>query len=148
MKVILRENLDGVGKKGDVLEVSDGYGMNYLLPKGYAFRATAGAERQAEEMRRSRDIVDAADKAEAESMATRIVGQVITIAANAGDGGKLFGSVTTTDIVAAIEAMFNVVLDRKDLELAEPIKEIGTHTATANPHPDVVFPVTVEVIAD
>ncbi len=147
MKIVLRADVEGVGKKGDVVEVADGHGRNLLIPKGLALKATPGAERQAEVMRRSREISDAAARAEAEEMATRLVPMTITIAARAGDGGKLFGSVTTTDVVTAVEEQANVVLDRRALD-AEPIKELGTHMITAKVHADVQFPITIDVIAD
>ena len=147
MKVILRADVDGVGKKGDVVEVADGHGRNLLIPKGLALKATPGAERQAEAMRRSRELSDAAARSEAEEMATRLVGMTITIAARAGDGGKLFGSVTTSDVATAVEEQAKVVLDRRTLD-AEPIKELGTHMVTAKVHADVQFPITVEVISD
>ena len=147
MKVILRADVDGVGKKGDVVDVADGHGRNLLIPQGLALKATPGAERQAEAMRRSRELSDAAARSEAEEMATRLVGMTITIAARAGDGGKLFGSVTTTDVATAVEEQAKVVLDRRVLD-AEPIKELGTHMVTAKVHTDVQFPITVEVISD
>ena len=138
----------GVGKKGDVIDVADGYGRNYLIPKGLALKATAGAERQAEGMRRSRELRNAQEKAEAEEMATRLVGKPVTIAAKAGDAGRLFGSVTSADVARAIEEQANIVLDRRILDLDEHLKELGTHTVFAKPHPEVAFPVTVEIIAD
>ena len=147
MKVVLRADVDGVGKKGDVVEVADGHGRNLLIPKGLALKATPGAERQAEVMRRSRELSDAAARSEAEEMATRLVGMTITIAARAGEGGKLFGSVTSADVVTAVEEQANVVLDRRALD-AEPIKELGSHMVTAKVHADVQFPITVEVIPD
>ena len=147
MKVILRADVDGVGKKGDVVEVADGHGRNLLIPQGLALKATPGAERQAESMRRSRELSDAAARSEAEEMATRLVGMTITIAARAGEAGKLFGSVTTSDVATAVEEQAKVVLDRRVLD-TEPIKELGTHTVTAKVHTDVQFPITVEVVAD
>jgi large subunit ribosomal protein L9 len=148
MKVILRADVDGVGKKGDVVNVSDGHGRNLLIPKGLAFKASPGAERQAEGMRRSREITDASDRSAAEEMATRLVGTTITIAARAGEGGKLFGSVTTSDVVRAVEEQAHVTLDRRALAADDSIKELGTHMVTAKVHADVQFPITVEVIAD
>lgn len=147
MKVILRADVDGVGKKGDVVEVADGHGRNRLIPQGLALKATPGAERQAEAMRRSRELSDAAARSEAEEMATRLVGMTITISARAGEGGKLFGSVTTSDIATAVHEQAKVVIDRRSLD-AEPIKELGTHMVTAKVHADVQFPITVDVIAD
>jgi len=103
MKVVLRADVEGLGHRGDVVEVADGHGRNLLIPRGLALKATPGAERQAETMRRSRDLRDAADRSVAEEMATRLVNNPVTIAARAGEGGKLFGSVTGADIVRAIE---------------------------------------------
>lgn len=148
MKVILRADVDGVGHKGDVVEVADGHGRNLLIPRGLAFKATAGSERQAEGMRRSRELGDAADRSAAEEIATRLVGTTITIAARAGEGGKLFGSVTTADVVRAVEEQANVILDRRALSAADAIKELGTHTVTAKVHTSVQFPITIDVVAD
>lgn len=147
MRLILRSDVDGVGKKGDVVEVTNGYGRNFLLPRGLAFPASPGAQAQAESMRRSRDIKDAADRAAAEEVAKGLVSSPITISAKVGTDDRLFGSVTTTEIAEAIAAQTGVVIDRKQLRLAEPIKTAGTHTVPAKLHADVEFPVTVEVVA-
>lgn len=146
MKVVLRTDVDDVGKRGDILEVADGFARNYLVPKGLAIRATAGVENQAEGMRRARDLRDAHDRAAAEEVATALVPRVITVTARAGSEGKLFGSVTAADIAEAIESQANVSIDRRKLVLAEPIKALGTHTVPAKLHSDVEFPVTVEVV--
>ena len=147
MRLILRSDVDGVGKKGDVVEVTNGYGRNFLLPRGLAFPASPGAKAQAESMRRSRDVKDAADRAAAEEVAKGLVSSPITISAKVGTDDRLFGSVTTTEIAEAIAAQTGVVIDRKQLRLAEPIKTAGTHTVPAKLHADVEFPVTVEVVA-
>lgn len=147
MKILLRADVDGVGHKGDVLDVADGFARNYLMPKGLAIKATAGGQRQAESMRRARELKDAKERGEAEDMATRLVAQTIAIAARAGEGGRLFGSVTTADVTTAVAEQANVVLDRRVLH-TEPIKELGLHTVIAKPHPDVEFPITIEVVAD
>ncbi len=146
MRVILRADVDGVGNKGDVIEVANGYGRNYLLPRGLAFLATAGAEAQAETMRRSREVKDAADRAAAQDIAKSLVNAPVTIEARVGGDDKLFGSVTTADIADAIVAQRGVAIDRKQLLLDEPIKTVGTHFVPAKLHPDVEFPVTVEVV--
>jgi large subunit ribosomal protein L9 len=147
MQVILRNDLDGLGKRGDIVEVSDGHARNYLLPKGLALKATAGAVDQAAKMRRARDLRDASDRDAATTIATTLVPKVITIAAKAGSEGKLFGSVTTADIVVAIEEQTGIKLDRKSVQLDEPIKSLGEHTATASLHHAVSFPIRVEVVA-
>jgi len=146
MQVILRSDIDGLGKRGDIVEVSDGHFRNYLLPKGHALKASKGAVEQAERMRRSRDERDQADREAATSIASTLVPQVITVEAKAGAEGKLFGSVTAADIVEAIRAQTNLEIDRRDLDV-ESIKTLGEHTVTATLHSDVSFPVRVEVVA-
>jgi large subunit ribosomal protein L9 len=147
VKLVLRADVDGVGKKGDVVDVADGYGRNYLVPKGLAFTSTAGAAKQAESMRRSRDVKDAADRSAAQDIASTLVPAVITISAKAGGEGKLFGSVTTTDIAEAIAEQTGITIDRRQIHLVEPIKTTGTHSVPAKLHAEVEFPVTVEVVA-
>jgi large subunit ribosomal protein L9 len=147
VKVILRSDVSSVGKKGDIVEVADGFGRNYLVPKGLAIRATDNAQEQAAAMRRSRDLKDAKDRGSAEEIAKKLVPSVITVTAKSGAEGKLFGSVTTSDIVEAVQAQTGIELDRRRLQLDEPIKSIGTHTVPAKLHADVEFPITVEVVS-
>ncbi|MCU1372156.1 MAG: rplI [Ilumatobacteraceae bacterium] len=146
MRVILRADVKGVGNKGDVVDVSNGYGRNYLLPRGLAFLASAGAEAQAEGMRRSRDTKDAADRSAAEEVAKALVSSPVTIPARVGADEKLFGSVTSADIADAVAAQTGVEIDRKQLQLAEPIRTVGTHLVPLKLHANVEFPVTVEVV--
>jgi large subunit ribosomal protein L9 len=148
MKVILRSDVTDLGKRGDILDVADGYARNFLVPKGLAMKASAGASAQAASMRRARDLRDAQDRAAAEALATTLVPKVITVAARAGSEGKLFGSVTASDIAAAVEAQTNVVIDRRKIVLHEPIKTLGTHTVPVKLHADVEFPVTLDVVAE
>ena len=145
MRVILRTDVEAVGNKGDVVDVADGYARNYLLPKGWAMKASPGAEAQAEKMRRSRSIKDAADRSAAEDLATRLVPTTITIAARVGTEGRLFGSVGTAEVVEAIAKQTGIELDRRQVKLNEPIKESGTHLVPVKLHTDVEFPVTLEV---
>ena len=146
MKVILREDIDGVGKRGDICEVADGYARNLLLPRGMAIVATAKAADQAASMRRARDQRDAADRSAAQEVATKLVSSRITIEARVGTEGKLFGSITTTDIAEAVEAQTGIVLDRRHVHLDEPIRSVGEHMATARLHNEVEFPITVDVV--
>ena len=146
MKVILRSDLDRVGKRGDIIDVADGFGRNYLLPRGLAFRATDGAVEQAAKMRRARDLRDASDREAAQTIASRLVPKIITITAKAGSEGRLFGSVTAADVAAAVSEQTGVVLDRRHLEL-DTIKSLGLHTVTAHLHSDVSFPISVEVVS-
>jgi len=145
MRVVLRADVAEVGKKGDIVEVADGYGRNFLIPKGKAFKATDGVVAQAQSMRRSRDLKDARDREAAETVARTLVPAIIKIPAKAGAEGKLFGSVTVADVVAAVAAQTGVELDRRRVHLNDPIKSVGTHQVAVKLHSDVEFPVTVEV---
>ena len=147
MKIVLRADVDNVGKKGDVLDVADGFGRNYLVPKGLAMVASKGVVAQAGAMRRSRDVKDARDRESAEVVARELVASVIRIPVKAGAEGRLFGSVTTADVVEAVQAQAGVELDRRRLHLAEPIKTLGTHEVPVKLHADVEFQITVEVVA-
>jgi len=145
MEVILRADVPNVGKRGDVLVLADGFARNYLVPRGMAMRASQGAMSQAGSMRRSRDVKDAADRSGAEDIARRLVPAVINITARAGGEGRLFGSVTTTDVAEAVLAQTGLELDRRKMHLDEPIRELGTHRVLVKLHAEVEFPVTVEV---
>lgn len=147
MQVVLRTDVADLGKKGDVIDVADGYARNYLVPRGLAMKASKGAAAQATVMRRSRDVKDARERGAAEEVATKLVPQVIKLTSRAGGEGKLFGSVTTTDVAEAVLAQTGIELDRRKLHLDEPIRVVGTHRVTVRLHSDVEFPVTVEVSA-
>ena len=146
MKIILRADVGNVGKKGDVVEVSEGYARNYLVAKGLGLKATDGAVAQAASMRRSRDLKDARDREAAEKLAQALVPVVIRIPAKAGSEGRLFGSVTATDIVAAVQTQTGATLDRRRLHLDDPIKALGVHEVPVRLHSEVEFRVTVEVV--
>lgn len=145
MKLVLRENVPGLGRRGDVVEVSPGYARNFLEPRGLAIKATPGNAAQAEAMRRSQSLKDAKDRESAEEIAKVLVSRTITVTARAGSGGKLFGSVTNAEIADAIAKQANVELDRKTIHLDEHIKTTGSHQVQIRLHGDVEFPVTVEV---
>jgi large subunit ribosomal protein L9 len=146
MKIILRSDRKGLGKRGDIVEVSDGHARNFLLPKGHALVATDGSVAQATSMRRARDLRDAQDREGAQTIASKLVSKVITITAKSGVEGKLYGSVTLADVAHAVEEQTKVVIDRKNLHM-EPIKSLGTHSVIAKLHSDVEFPITVEVVS-
>lgn len=147
MKIVLRADVAQVGNKGDIVDVADGYARNFLVPRGLAFAATPGVAAQAASMRRSRDLRDANDRSAAEAIAKTLVPRVISIAARAGSEGKLFGSVTTSDVADAVTAQTGIELDRRKLHLDEPIKALGTHLVPVKLHAEVEFPITVEVVA-
>jgi large subunit ribosomal protein L9 len=146
MKVILRSDLDGLGKRGDIVEVADGYARNYLLPRSHAIVASDGAIEQAGRMRRARDQRDASARDAATAIASTLVSKVITVTAKAGPEGKLFGSVTAADVVAAVKADTGIDIDRHDVHV-DVIKTVGQHSATASLHADVTFPITIDVVA-
>jgi large subunit ribosomal protein L9 len=147
MKLLLRSDVEGVGKRGDIVEVADGFARNYLVPKGFAIKASPGVTAQAESMRRSRDTKDAVARAAAEEIAKTLVPAVITVTSRASGEGKLFGSVATTEVIEAVTTQTGIELERKHIVLDEPIKTTGTHHVTAKLHPEVQFQITVEVSA-
>lgn len=146
MKIVLRADVDNLGKKGDLVEVADGYARNYLVPKGLALRATPGVQKQADAMRRNRDARDRRDREAAEALASQFSGRTVTVTARAGEGGKLFGSVTASDIAEAVQAQFGVEVDRRRIELDEPLKELGATELRVRLHSEVVAAVVVEVV--
>jgi large subunit ribosomal protein L9 len=146
IRVVLRGDVPNLGNKGDVRDVADGYARNFLLPKGHAILATDGAARQAASMRRARDIKEAHDRQAAEAIARALVPVVIRVSARSGPEGRLFGSVTTANIADAIAEQTGVVVERHRLQLADPIKTIGTHQIPVKLHAGVEFPVTLEVV--
>ena len=145
MKVILRSDVDGLGNAGDVLEVADGYGRNYLIPQGLALRATDGTMTQASAMQRSRDVRDNRAREAAEEVARKLVPTVIAVSARVGSGDQLYGSVTTSEIADAVLAQTEIDLDRRKMTIDEPIKTVGTHEVGVRLHPEVRFSLTVEV---
>lgn len=147
VKVILRQDVDGLGHRGDVVEVSKGYVRNYLAPRSLAMPATAGAEAQGQVMRKARDQRDAAERESAEEIARVVVAKEIVVEAKAGAGGRLFGSVTASDIVAAVADQTGIEIDRKALRLDEHIKELGEHHVAVRLHSEVEFPINLRVVA-
>ena len=145
-RVVLRADVTGVGKKGDIVEIADGFARNYLVPRGQALVASAGIEFQANAMRRSRDVKDGREREAAEQVARTLVPAVIALKGKTtGNQGKLFGSITTTDVADAVTRQTGITLDRRSLHLNEPIRTLGTHQVQVKLHADVQFPVTVEV---
>ncbi len=147
MKVLLRDDIDGVGKRGDIIDVSNGFARNHLLPGRKAVPAAPGVETQAAAMRRSRDLRDARDRESSETIARTLVGNTVTVSARAGTAGKLFGSVSAADIVREVQSQTGAVVDRKDLVLDEPIKETGIHNIRVELSGGVIFELTVDVVA-
>ncbi|MFM1751670.1 MAG: ribosomal protein [Actinomycetota bacterium] len=147
MKVILRADISGLGKRGDIVEIADGHGRNYLLPRGLGIKASNGAVAQAGAMRRRRDLRDAADREAAQTVASTLVSKVIEIKAKSGGEGRLFGSVTAADVAKAVEEQAGIALDRRKLTVPDHIKTLGEHSVTVKLHNDVQFDVTINVIS-
>ena len=146
MKVILTKSVDPLGTKGDVVDVSDGYARNYLIPRKFAVKASDGALRQAEAMRQAR--IDSERKAleDARALGESLAGTRVVVAARAGDAGNLFGSIGSADIAEAIVKFTGVEIDKKIIAVENPIKEIGLHEVMLEPHPQVTVSVTLDVI--
>ena len=147
MRLILTQEVGGLGSPGDVIEVKSGYGRNYLLPQGFAMKATKGAEKQIETLQRTRAAREVRSLEEARSLAGQLGALSVTLKARAGDSGRLFGSVTTTDIVDAVQAAGGPELDRRRVELHGSIKSTGKHTVTVRIHPEVAAEVGLDVVA-
>lgn len=145
MKVVLRADVENVGKRGDMVDVAKGFARNFLIPGGQAIEATDGIKVQADSMRRKRDVADAKDREAAEVVARTLVPAVIKISAKSGSEGKLFGSVTSADIVTAVQEQTGIELDRRKLQMHDAIKSIGTHEVPVQLHADVKFQITLEV---
>ncbi|HEX4163239.1 MAG TPA: 50S ribosomal protein L9 [Acidimicrobiales bacterium] len=147
MKVLLRDDVAGVGRRGDIVKVAGGFARNFLLPEGRAIVASDGIEGQAEQMRRGRDTREAQDRGAAEAQASLLAGAVIPISARAASGGRLFGSIGPADVVDAIKSAKGVEVDRKYVVLPDHIKETGSFEVTVDLFRDVSTIVTVEVTA-
>jgi len=148
MKIVLRDDVENLGRKGDVVDVADGYARNYLVPRGLAMKATKGVVQQSEAMRRNRAAHDARDREAAQALADQLAGKRIEIRARAGEGGRLFGSVTAADVVDAVRAQVGVELDRRKTQLADPLKELGPAEVPVKLHSDVEVTLVVDVVAE
>ena len=147
MKLILKQEVTGLGGPGDVVDVADGFGRNYLLPQGKAILATKGAEKQIASIRRAREVREVRDLGAAKQLAGELGALSVTLPARAGEGGRLFGSVTASDVVDAVTKAGGPKLDKRRVVLAHPIKTLGTHAVTVKVHPEVDATVSVEVVA-
>ena len=148
MKLILTGDVPNLGAPGDIVEVKDGYGRNYLLPRGLAVVATRGAEKQVEAIRRARKSREIRDLGHAREVAAQLGDLAITVKAKAaGDSGRLFGSVTAADVVEAVRAAGGPALDRRAVEVPAQIKTVGKHPVTVRLHPEVTTELDVAVVA-
>ena len=146
MKLILTQEVSGLGTAGDVVEVKDGYGRNYLMPRGLAIAWTRGGEKQLEAIRRARSVRDIADVDTAQAVKSRLEATPVRLSARAGNAGRLFGAVTPADIASAVSAAGGPAVDKRRIEMGNPIKTVGAHSVTVRLHPEVAATVQLDVV--
>ena len=146
MKLILTQEVTGLGAPGDVVEVKDGYGRNFLMPRGLATPWTKGGEKQVASIRKARESREIADVEVAQRMKQSLENATVRLPVNAGAAGRLFGSVTTADVAAAVKAATGTDVDRRKVEIAQPIKALGAHQVTLRLHADVQATIDLEVV--
>lgn len=146
MKVILQADIKNLGKKGDVVEVSEGYGRNYLLPRGLAVEASSGNLRHAAQQKQKESAKAERELKEAQKIGEKIKDQQLMVGAKVGEGGRLFGSVTPQEIADQLRRQFAVEIDKRKIDIKEPIKSLGTHPVVVKVHPKVHVTVLVNVV--
>ena len=146
MQVILLQNIPGTGKKGDIVNVSDGYARNYLFPRKWATQATAGAVKEVERRHERERAEESARVQEAEELARQIQGKTIEIKAKSGEKGRLYGSVTAQEVADALNVQHKVTVDKRKLDLAEPIRSLGRVQATISLYAGVKATMTISVL--
>jgi large subunit ribosomal protein L9 len=146
MKLILTQEVPGLGAPGDVVEVTGGYGRNYLVPQGYAIAWTRGGEKQITSIRQARTAREIADEDTASDVKARLEATTVPLTVRAGAGGRLFGSVSPSDIVAAVAAAGGPEVDKRKIEVGSPIKTVGVHEVTVRLHADVSATVRLDVV--
>jgi large subunit ribosomal protein L9 len=147
MKLILTQEVGGLGAPGDVVDVAAGYGRNYLIPRGFAMQWTRGAEKQIDLIKRARAAREVRGLEDAQHIAAQLSGLRVRMRMRAGASGRLFGSVGSADIAAAVREAGGPELDRRRIEVRDPIKTIGSHQVRVRLHPEVSAPVDIEITA-
>ena len=147
MKLILNQEVDGLGAPGDIVEVKDGYGRNYLVPRNLAFQWTKGSEKQITQIKRARDARAIRDAAHANEVKNQLEGLDVKLPARVGANNKLFGSINVGDIADAVRANGGPLLEKRSITLASPIKTAGKHKVQVKLHPEVSASVTIDVVA-
>jgi len=148
MKLILTQEVTGLGAPGDVIEVKDGYGRNYLLPRGLGVRWTKGGEKQVDQIKRARGAREIRDLGHANEVKAQLESMTVTLATRAGDTGRLFGSVTVADVADAVKLSGGPDIDKRKIEIGNPIKTLGNHQVTVRLHPESSAVVDVNVVAE
>jgi len=146
MRLILTADVDDLGGRGDVVDVADGYARNYLLPRGFAIKANEGALAQAAAVREARIEAERRAKEKAEIIAQQLTGSRVVLAAQTGDEGQLYGSVSLADVVEGVKRFTGIELERRQVTIVAPIKAIGLHEIRVKVHDDVEFSLTLDVI--
>jgi large subunit ribosomal protein L9 len=149
MKLILTQEVGGLGSAGDIVEVKDGYGRNFLIPRGFAIRWTKGGERTVESIRKARSSREVRDLDHAQEIKARLEGTTVNLPVRAGEGGRLFGAVTVNDIAGAINSAAGEkdAIDKRKIIVGNPIKSLGSHQVTVKVHDDVDATVNLNVVA-
>ena len=148
MKLILTQEVAGLGAPGDIVEVKDGYGRNYLVPRGAAIRWTRGGEKQITSIQRGREVRDVRDLGQAGQVKGQLEALAIKLPVRAGAGGRLFGAVTDSEIVDAVAKAGGPAVDKRRIEIGQPIKTVGSHQVTVRVHPEVTAALNVEVVPE
>jgi large subunit ribosomal protein L9 len=147
MKLILTQDVSGLGAPGDVVEVKDGYGRNFLLPRGLATPWTKGGEKQVAQIKRAREVREVRDLDAAQAIKASLEGLKVKVPARAGDTGRLFGAITVGDVVSAVEAAGGPAVDKRKVTIVSPIKTTGSHKVEVRVHPEVLANLTVDVVS-
>jgi large subunit ribosomal protein L9 len=145
MKLILTQEVSNLGAPGDVVDVKDGFGRNYLVPRGLAIRWTRGAERQIESIKKARSVREVRDVGHADEIKRRLEELTVRIEAQAGSAGRLFGAVSVTDIVEAVKAAGGPDIDKRRIQVTTPIKTVGSHQVSVKVHDDVTATLNLDV---
>jgi len=145
MKLILTQEVSSLGAPGDVVEVKDGYGRNYLMPRGFAIRWTKGAEKQIDSIKKARSVRDVRDLGHADEIKSQLEALTVRVPAQAGSTGRLFGAVTVADIVAAVKTAGGPDIDKRRIQVDQPIKAIGPHEVQVKVHDEVQARLTLDV---
>ena len=146
MKLILTHDVNGLGAPGDVVDVKDGYGRNYLLPNNLATEWTKGGEKQVASIKRARQVREVRDVESAQQIKASLEGLTVKIPARAGESGRLFGAVTVTDVVGAISAAGGPSVDKRKVTIVNAIKTLGSHEVEVRVHPEALANLTVSVV--
>lgn len=146
MKLILTQEVTGLGAPGDVVEVKDGYGRNYLVPQGVAIRWTRGGEKTVESIKAARSARSVRDLGHAQEVKAKLEAQTVNVSVKAGESGRLFGAVTVAEIASALSATTGESVDKRTIAVDNPVRSLGAHQVTVRLHDEVVATVSLNVV--